>query len=100
MSRSRVVRQQIQAAAVLAGLLALLVLAVAAVIGAARSAPHRAPRPAVTVAVADGARGDDNGDGRVDEDESGWDCRTMGNRVCGPAACTDGGRVAVVRIRR
>ncbi|MDV6291366.1 hypothetical protein R2F25_38795 [Streptomyces sp. UP1A-1] len=28
--------------------------------------------------------GDDNGDGRVDEDESGWDCRTMGNRVCGP----------------
>ncbi|MFB6505560.1 hypothetical protein ACFC07_22285 [Streptomyces sp. NPDC056099] len=29
------------------------------------------------------ARGDDNRDGRVDEDESGWDCRTMGNRTCG-----------------
>ncbi|QFG13318.1 hypothetical protein SEA_GILGAMESH_126 [Streptomyces phage Gilgamesh] len=28
--------------------------------------------------------GDDNGDGIVDEDESGWDCATMGNRVCGP----------------
>ncbi|MEU3502621.1 hypothetical protein ABZ726_18285 [Streptomyces hundungensis] len=28
--------------------------------------------------------GDDNGDGRIDEDESGWDCRTMGNHVCGP----------------
>jgi hypothetical protein len=28
--------------------------------------------------------GDDNGDGRIDEDESGWDCETMGNRVCGP----------------
>lgn len=29
-----------------------------------------------------GAAGDDNGDGFVDEDESGWDCRTMGNLVC------------------
>lgn len=27
--------------------------------------------------------GDDNRDGIVMEDESGWDCRTMGNRVCG-----------------
>lgn len=27
--------------------------------------------------------GDDNQDGRIDEDESGWDCHTMGNRVCG-----------------
>ncbi|MFI7415279.1 hypothetical protein ACIBU0_42265 [Streptomyces sp. NPDC049627] len=27
--------------------------------------------------------GDDNRDGRVDEDESGWDCATMGNRECG-----------------
>lgn len=30
------------------------------------------------------ALGDDNRDGRVDEDESGWDCHRMGNRVCGP----------------
>lgn len=28
--------------------------------------------------------GDDNRDGRIDEDESGWDCRRMGNRACGP----------------
>ncbi|MGI5337741.1 hypothetical protein ACQEVS_10230 [Streptomyces sp. CA-181903] len=30
------------------------------------------------------AVGDDNRDGYVDEDESGWDCHTMGNHVCGP----------------
>ncbi|MGC5245408.1 hypothetical protein ACPXB3_00510 [Gordonia sp. DT219] len=29
--------------------------------------------------------GDDNGDGVIDEDESGWDCATMGNQVCGSA---------------
>ena len=28
--------------------------------------------------------GDDNGDGVVMEDESGWDCTTMGNGICGP----------------
>jgi hypothetical protein len=28
--------------------------------------------------------GDDNGDGIIDEDESGWDCETMGNLDCGP----------------
>lgn len=27
--------------------------------------------------------GDDNHDGIIDEDESGWDCATMGNRRCG-----------------
>ena len=27
--------------------------------------------------------GDDNGDGRIDEDESGWNCETMGNGECG-----------------
>lgn len=27
--------------------------------------------------------GDDDGDGVIMEDESGWDCTTMGNRVCG-----------------
>ncbi|MFD9394999.1 hypothetical protein ACFWBB_31005 [Streptomyces sp. NPDC060000] len=43
-----------------------------------------------TVAWADGwidgqadALGDDNRDGRIEEDESGWDCHRMGNRVCG-----------------
>ena len=29
--------------------------------------------------------GDDNCDGRIDEDESGFDCAVMGNRVCGAA---------------
>lgn len=28
--------------------------------------------------------GDDNNDGVIQEDESGWDCTTMGNRICGP----------------
>jgi hypothetical protein len=44
-----------------------------------------------TVAWADGwvdgqadALGDDNRDGRIDEDETGWDCHVMGNRQCGP----------------
>ena len=27
--------------------------------------------------------GDDNENGIIEEDESGWDCTTMGNRVCG-----------------
>lgn len=30
-----------------------------------------------------GSVGDDNGDGWIMEDESGWDCSTMGNHVCG-----------------
>ncbi|MGW7594597.1 hypothetical protein, partial [Streptomyces rubiginosohelvolus] len=56
-----------------------------------------------TVAWADGwvdgqadALGDDNRDGVVDEGESGWDCRAMGNRVCGPAG-RPGRDVAPVR---
>ena len=28
--------------------------------------------------------GDDNADGIIEEDESGWDCTTMGNTICGP----------------
>lgn len=27
--------------------------------------------------------GDDNADGVIEEDESGWDCTTMGNLICG-----------------
>uniref|UniRef100_UPI003F491029 hypothetical protein n=1 Tax=Streptomyces sp. CA-136453 TaxID=3240050 RepID=UPI003F491029 len=47
------------------------------------------PAPTVDVDVDEnettrGRSGDDNGDGRIDEDESGWDCHVMGNRVCGP----------------
>lgn len=38
-------------------------------------APHQAP-----------VVGDDNHDGMVMEDESGWSCATMGNLVCGAGA--------------
>ena len=32
--------------------------------------------------------GDDNADGIITEDESGWDCLPMGNRICVvPALC-------------
>lgn len=37
--------------------------------------PGAAPVPTVTVTV-----------DRIEEDEPGWDCRTMGNRRCGPGA--------------
>ncbi|WP_167162946.1 hypothetical protein [Streptomyces sp. MBT27] len=40
-------------------------------------------RPAPSPSV-DQRSGDDNADGVIDEDETGWDCRTMGNRQCGP----------------
>ncbi|MEU8911731.1 hypothetical protein [Streptomyces nigrescens] len=40
------------------------------------------------------AMGDDNRDGRIDEDEQGWDCHTMGNRLRGsriaPDRCAQG----------
>ncbi|MGC4950986.1 hypothetical protein ACLQ2N_32945 [Streptomyces sp. DT224] len=151
MSRIRRTVEQIRAAAILAGLLALVALAVAAMIGA-HSSTSSAPRPAATATVtpdkgqdatvnaynagwragvaalnngaaqtppdamradsspegaawADGwvdgqadALGDDNRDGTVDESESGWDCRTMGNRVCGPAG-RPGSDVAAVLAR-
>ncbi|MGW2550038.1 hypothetical protein [Streptomyces sp. NPDC001635] len=67
--------------------------------------PDATPRPTRTATIVgsedtvtaynDGradAMGDDNRDGRVDEDESGWECHTMGNRVCG----TDGTETAPV----
>lgn len=75
-------RQRIEAFAALVGIVALTGLALLASIGAARS-DESAPRPTVTVA------GDDNRDGVVDEDESGWDCQAMGNRQCGsvPPEC-------------
>lgn len=39
--------------------------------------------------------GDDNGDGRIEEDESGFDCRTMGNRICGVGAVLPDGTFAI-----
>ena len=34
--------------------------------------------------------GDDNADVVIMEDESGWDCATMGNRICGSGAAAVG----------
>ncbi|MFJ8301312.1 hypothetical protein ACIQ9R_36175 [Streptomyces sp. NPDC094447] len=62
-------------------LLALAVLAAYAMGVALDIAAADAAGRTATVAP----HGDDNGDGRIDEDESGWDCTTMGNRRCGPA---------------
>ena len=39
--------------------------------------------------------GDDNADGIVMEDESGFDCRVMGNLRCGPGATLPGGSLAI-----
>ncbi|MFJ4908541.1 hypothetical protein ACIQCR_16820 [Streptomyces sp. NPDC093249] len=72
-------------------LLGVTFSAAALALGCAPSADETAPAAptARTVHVLSpspsAGRGDDNGDGFVDEDESGWDCRTMGNRLCGPS---------------
>jgi hypothetical protein len=49
------------------------------------AAPHGAAAHAAPVGVDVYAYevGDDNADGVMQEDESGWDCTTMGNRICG-----------------
>lgn len=87
---------------VLASGAAVAILGALAAIGTSDATPadflppqdRAATRADVTAAYRDGWAagriGDDNGDGRVDEDETGWDCRTMGNRLCGadvPAEC-------------
>ena len=61
------------------------VLAAGVVLGLA-AAPHgTAPVDTVVGYNAYTAEvGDDNGDGVVSEDESGWSCVDDGNRVCGP----------------
>ncbi|MFB8025929.1 MULTISPECIES: hypothetical protein [unclassified Streptomyces] len=79
-----------RAAAILAGLLALVVLALAASVGAAR--PDDVPARPVTVSVPGGSR--------IEEDDPGWDCSTMGNRVCGmppalPVDCSGSGGCVV-----
>jgi hypothetical protein len=82
-TRAQRAAARVKAAAVLAGLLALTFLALAASLTAARS--DSAPQRPATVTISGETTGDDNGDGHVDEDESGWDCRAMGNHRCGPA---------------
>ncbi|MFJ2745262.1 hypothetical protein ACIO3O_37020 [Streptomyces sp. NPDC087440] len=64
--------------AILAGTVAAVFLGTTASLSPA-DAPAPAPAPKVTVVKT----GDDNRDGRIDEDETGWDCATMGNRTCG-----------------
>ena len=44
-----------------------------------------------TQAMTQAIAGDDNRDGVIDEDESGWNCATMGNRVCGTTSITSDG---------
>ncbi|MFG2986170.1 hypothetical protein ACGFYQ_33800 [Streptomyces sp. NPDC048258] len=70
-------------AAATAAAIALLFL------GAASSLPHHNAPAAASVLA-----GDDNRDGVIDEDESGWDCARMGNKVCGadvPPECEGAG---------
>jgi hypothetical protein len=61
------------------------------------AAPHRTAH-ADTVGhydtYATAAVGDDNAHGRIDEDESGFDCRVMGNLSCGPGALLPDGSLA------
>ncbi|QOV41602.1 hypothetical protein IM697_18580 [Streptomyces ferrugineus] len=91
----RILARRPRAAALLASGVTVIVLGTLGTIGASDATPDdfrpQVDRNADTVtAYNDGfldgradAMGDDNRDGRVDEDESGWDCRVMGNRVCG-----------------
>jgi hypothetical protein len=49
------------------------------------TAPHGLAHPALTGYDVYAAEvGDDNADGVITEDESGWSCVDNGNRVCGP----------------
>ncbi|MFD4933475.1 hypothetical protein [Streptomyces virginiae] len=94
----RRILDRVYAAAILAGLLALVALVLAASVGAARSAGSPPPRPAATVTVVNDA----NGDGRCEEDEPCWDCRAMGNGVCGadvPPECAGAGDVLALCVR-
>ncbi|MFG2141911.1 hypothetical protein [Streptomyces sp. NPDC048650] len=89
------VRRPHPAALLVAGLAAAALGLAAVLSGGHGTEATRANRPAskaeIATAFNDGftdgraaAMGDDNRDGRIDEDESGWNCRTMGNGVCGP----------------
>ncbi|MCD9903194.1 hypothetical protein LUR56_31075 [Streptomyces sp. MT29] len=71
-------------AALLAVALGLALLGLAATIGDPADSTPTAPR---VVAL---SPGDDNRDGRIDEDESGWDCTAMGNRLCAADAAPGG----------
>ncbi|MEV0437694.1 hypothetical protein AB0I84_40880 [Streptomyces spectabilis] len=107
MRKLRLPARRPRLAALLAAGLAAAALGLAATLSGTESTG--ADRPArsteIVAAYNDGwidgqadLRGDDNRDGRIDEDESGWHCRTMGNRVCGtrivPDECKGAGDAA------
>ncbi|MFJ2225626.1 hypothetical protein ACIOFY_36990 [Streptomyces anulatus] len=75
----RFITRRPRPAALLAAGLATALLGTVGILGAT-AAPGAPVPPASGVTVT--LPGDDNRDGYVDEDESGWDCRTMGNRLC------------------
>lgn len=87
---ARVLARRPRPASVLAAGVAVITLGALGAIGATDATPadflpKPAPSPAVTTPnPTEALPGDDNRDGVIDEDESGWDCHRMGNRVCGP----------------
>ncbi|MEV8344487.1 hypothetical protein [Streptomyces niveus] len=98
----RILARRPRPAALIAAAATVIVLGTLGTITTSDATPADfAPRTSTGAAYNDGWTdgradlvGDDNRDGRVDEDESGWDCQTMGNRVCGadvPAECENAG---------
>lgn len=55
-----------------------IAIAILAPVAPAESVPAFILTPAIVA-------GDENADGIIDEDEIGWNCKTMGNRICGPS---------------
>ncbi|MFJ4880125.1 hypothetical protein ACIP93_33625 [Streptomyces sp. NPDC088745] len=71
----------------LAAATAVLVLGGLGALGASDITPNDLiPKDRTTQPEERTKTGDDNRDGRIEEDESGWDCAAMGNRQCGPGA--------------
>ncbi|MFJ4084967.1 hypothetical protein ACIP2Z_39240 [Streptomyces iakyrus] len=87
----RILARRPRPASLLAAGTAVIILGGLGTIGASDATPADfAPKGDTVTAYNDGwvdgradLMGDDNRDGYVDEDESGWDCATMGNRECG-----------------
>jgi hypothetical protein len=88
----RILARRPRPASLLAAGTAVIILGGLGAIGATDATPADfAPKGDTVAAYNDGwtdgradLMGDDNRDGIVDEDETGWDCTTMGNRECGP----------------
>ncbi|SEE82976.1 hypothetical protein SAMN05216483_6689 [Streptomyces sp. 2131.1] len=89
---ARLLARRPRPASLLAVGTAVIILGAAGTIAASDATPADfAPKSDAVTTYNDGwidgradLMGDDNRDGRVDEDETGWDCATMGNRECGP----------------